>query len=138
MITKPIQHKFFSTLQTLRTFLDGMVARKHGHVVAISSFAGKVTFPCAIAYCATKFGVTGFMEALFDELCFLEQDFIKTTTVFPIFINTQKKLCENLDKAGVMMRLEPDDAAEMIVKGILINRRKIYLPASAKAKVWLK
>lgn len=115
-----------------------MIARKRGHVIAISSLMGKLTIPCAVAYSATKFGVTGLMDALYDELCFYEQDFIKTTTVFPYFINTQKELCDNLDQAGMTERLEPDDAAEMIVRGILSDKRKIYLPASTKLKVRLE
>lgn len=107
-------------------------------MVAISSFAGKITIPCAVAYCATKFGITGFMDSLYDELCLFEQDFIKTTTVFPTFVNTQKELCDKLEQAGVLLRLEPDHAAHLIVKAILVDQRKIYLPASAKQTLWLK
>lgn len=115
-----------------------MVERKHGHVVAISSFAGKLTFPCAVVYCTTKFGVTGFMDALFDELCLLEQDFVKTTTVYPTFVNTRKDLGERLDEAGNIPRSDPDYAAHMIVKGILQNQRNIYIPAFAKRSLILK
>lgn len=114
-----------SMLQMLRTFLNEMVERKQGHVVAIGSFAGKVKIPYAVAYCATKFGVTGFMDALFDELCFLEQEFIRTTTVFPMFISTRKELCERLDESGSLPRFHPDYAAHQIVNGIWLNRRKI-------------
>lgn len=115
-----------------------MVERQQGHVVAICSFGGKLTFPCGIAYCASKFGVTGFMDALFDELSVLEQDFIKTTTVYPSFVNTRKDLSERLDKVGILTRLEPDDVADVIVKGILLNRRNIYIPTSAKYSLALK
>jgi all-trans-retinol dehydrogenase (NAD+) len=114
-----------------------MVDRKRGHIVAISSFAGKLSFPCAVAYCATKFGVTGFMDALFDELCLFDQDFIQTTTVYPTFINTQKKLGAQLDIAGIP-RFDPDYAAHMIVKGIVRNQRNIYIPKSAQRSLILK
>lgn len=125
-------------MQTLRTFLSGMIDRKRGHVVAISSFAGKLTFPCAVAYCATKFGVTGLMDALYDELCLLEQDFIKTTTVYPTFINTQKELGKRLDENGEVPRIEPEKAASLIVRGILQNRRNIYIPSYAKHSLIVK
>lgn len=115
-----------------------MIERKRGHVVAISSFGGKMTFPCSIAYCATKFGVTGFMDALFDELCLLDQDFIKTTTAYPTFINTQKELGLRLDANGEPPRMEPEQAASFIVKGILMNRRHIYLPKYSKFSLLVK
>lgn len=125
--------------QILRTFLNGMIKRRRGHVVAISSFAGKLTIPCAVAYCATKFGVTGFMSALFDELCLFEQDdFIKTTTVYPTFVNTRKELGEKLEQAGVLPRLEPEHAAHLIVKGILTNRRNVFIPDAVKRSLILK
>ncbi|CRK92410.1 CLUMA_CG005976, isoform A [Clunio marinus] len=122
---------------TCRTFLNGMIKRKQGHVVAISSFAGKLTIPCSIAYCATKFGVSGFMDALFDELCLLEQDFVKTTTVYPLFINTRKELGDFLKNNKLLPRLEPDHAAHLIVKGILRNQRNIYIPKAAKRSLIL-
>lgn len=128
----------FQFCQTLRAFLDGMIKRRRGHVVAISSFAGKLTIPCAVAYCATKFGLTGFMDALYDELCLFGQDFIKTTTVFPTFVNTRKQLGDKLKQAGVLLRIEPENAAHLIVKAILVDQRKIYLPASARQTLWLK
>lgn len=124
--------------QTLRTFLNGMIERKQGHIVAVSSFAGKMTIPCAVTYCATKFGVSGFMDALYDELCLLKQDFINTTTVFPTFVNTRKELSEQLDDAGILPRVGPSYTAHMIVKGMLVNQRKIYVPDFAKRSLILK
>lgn len=115
-----------------------MIERKQGHIVAISSFAGKLTFPGAVVYCTTKFGVTGFMDALFDELCLFNQDFIKTTTVYPTFVNTRKDLSEKLDEVGNIPRTDPDYAAHLIVKGFLQNRRNIYIPNFAKRSLILK
>jgi all-trans-retinol dehydrogenase (NAD+) len=129
--------RFFFVSQTLRAFLDGMVERKRGHVVAVCSMAGKMTIPCAVAYCATKFGVSGFMEALNDELALLDQDFIKLTTVYPTFINTQKELGKRLDDAGIP-RIEPSLAAHLIVKAMLRNRRNLYIPNFAKRTLIVK
>lgn len=109
-----------------------MIERKRGHVVAISSFAGKLTFPGAVTYCATKHGVTGFMDALFDELCMFDQDFIKTTTAYPTFLNTRKDLGDFLDKAGGIPRFEAGYAAQIIVDGIVRDRRHIYIPRIAR------
>jgi all-trans-retinol dehydrogenase (NAD+) len=115
-----------------------MISRKRGHIVAICSMAGKMTFPCAVAYCSTKFGVSGFMEALNDELCLLGQDFIKLTTAYPTFINTRKDLSKFLDLAGNAPSIEPPHAAHLIVKAMLRNRRNLYIPEFARRSLALK
>lgn len=116
----------------LRAFLNGMVQRKRGHIVAICSMAGKITIPCAVAYCTTKHGLAGFMDALWDELCLLDEDFVKTTTAFPTFVNTRKDLEETLIANGNVPRMDPAVAANTIVNGVLLNQRKIFIPKSSK------
>lgn len=132
-----IDYTYFIS-QTLRAFLSGMVQRKEGHVVAICSFAGIMTIPCAVTYCATKFGVHGFMEALKDELDLLDQDFVKTTAVYPTFVNTRRDLEVRLNASGNLPRFEPDDVADTVVKGMLRNQRKIIIPGYAKHFLGLK
>jgi all-trans-retinol dehydrogenase (NAD+) len=107
-----------------------MIEQKRGHIVAISSYAGKMSVPIACGYCTTKFGVRGFMNALHDELCAYDQDdFIKTTCIFPFFINTRKELGEMLDNTTEFMpRMTPEFAADEIVKGILFGKREVTIP----------
>lgn len=47
--------------------VPGMLARKKGHIVNISSGAGKVGVPFGTSYCATKHGLVGFTHALRAE-----------------------------------------------------------------------
>src|SRR5438445_10711867 len=53
-----------SLIASTQAALAGMRARKDGHIVNISSTAGRVANPNAAAYSATKFGVVAFSEAL--------------------------------------------------------------------------
>jgi short-subunit dehydrogenase len=48
--------------------LPRMVARAKGRIVMISSVAGKVGVPMRTAYCAAKFGLIGYADALRAEL----------------------------------------------------------------------
>ena len=132
-IQKLIDVNLSSHLWTVRTFLDKMIERRRGHIVAISSLSGKISFPLACGYCATKFGVRGFMNALYDELCAYDNDdYIKTTCVFPSFINTRKQLSDMLDKVDeISPRMTPEYAADEIVKGILLNKRDVTIPNGA-------
>ncbi|WP_114239182.1 SDR family NAD(P)-dependent oxidoreductase [Dyella sp. C9] len=56
-----------SLIASTQAALPGMRARKDGHIVNISSTAGRVANPNAAAYSATKFGVVAFSEALRRE-----------------------------------------------------------------------
>ena len=50
-----------------RAVVPGMLERNRGHVVNISSGAGKVGVPGEAAYCASKHGLVGFANALRAE-----------------------------------------------------------------------
>lgn len=115
---------------TVHTFLGKMIERKRGHIVAISSIFGKFTFPMTGVYSASKFGVRGFMSALFDELCAFDiEDSIKLTTVFPAFINTQKELADLLTHTKELApRLTPEYVADEVVKGILFDKKDVTVP----------
>jgi 3-oxoacyl-[acyl-carrier protein] reductase len=51
-----------------RTVLPSMIARGDGVIVNVSSGAGLSGFPEVVSYCASKFGVVGFSEALNEEI----------------------------------------------------------------------
>jgi len=48
--------------------LPKMLENKSGHIVNISSVAGRIVFPSGSVYCATKHAVTAFSEGLRQEL----------------------------------------------------------------------
>jgi short-subunit dehydrogenase len=51
-----------------RLLLPGMLARKKGKIVNNSSVSGKMFFPCASTYAASKAGVVAFTESMKQEL----------------------------------------------------------------------
>ncbi|MEO5622414.1 MAG: SDR family NAD(P)-dependent oxidoreductase, partial [Dokdonella sp.] len=66
--------------------LPGMRARRDGHIVNISSTAGRLATANAAAYAATKFGVVGFSEALRKEVY---MDNIRVTVIEPGVVETE-------------------------------------------------
>jgi NAD(P)-dependent dehydrogenase (short-subunit alcohol dehydrogenase family) len=73
-------------MNVTRAVLPVMRKQRAGHVVTISSSAGRVGFEYCTAYDASKFGVEGFMESLAPEV----QPFgIHTTIVNPGFFRTE-------------------------------------------------
>ena len=47
-----------------KTFLPGMIERKHGVIINVASIGGVVAVRDRLAYCTTKFAVVGFSKAI--------------------------------------------------------------------------
>ena len=58
----------FGPAALVRAVLPGMRARGRGAIVQMSSFGGQVALPGFSAYCATKFALEGYSEALAAEV----------------------------------------------------------------------
>lgn len=112
-----------------KSFLPGMIERKKGRIIAISSMSAKLSMPLATTYTATKYGLDGFMEALYDELCLDNNDeFIKLSTIYPYFINTRKELGDLLDVIkDPTPRMTPEFVADEAVTLHLKNKRNIVI-----------
>lgn len=62
-----------------------MINNKKGHIINISSVAGKDGFPTMSAYCASKYAVTGLTQSWYKEL---RPHGIKVTSIHPGSVNT--------------------------------------------------
>jgi short-subunit dehydrogenase len=76
---------FWAPLYTTYAVLPEMRQRQAGRIVNISSIGGKVVSPHMLAYCASKFALTGLSEGMRAELA---KEGIAVTTVCPGFIRT--------------------------------------------------
>ncbi|MDA1192261.1 MAG: SDR family NAD(P)-dependent oxidoreductase [Candidatus Poribacteria bacterium] len=83
-------------------FLPGMLARQTGHIVNISSVAGKLGFAYGSSYCASKWGLLGFTRALAAEV---RDKGIRVDTLCPGTVETPFKN----SPAASPIRLEVDD-----------------------------
>ena len=105
--------------------LERMRPRRAGHVVNISSQAGNGGFPGGATYCATKFAVRGFSEAVRNELV-LEELPIEVSCVMPTVVNTE--LGAGLpDTRGVKL-VEPGEVAAEVVRALRRPRFDVHVP----------
>lgn len=97
-----------------------MKKQNAGHIINVSSVAGRRVFPTAAVYCATKFGVNAITEGLRQELSAKYN--IKVTAIEPGATKTElqshipnKEIRENFAKRlETMTFLESTDIAEAI------------------------
>lgn len=59
---------FFGTVELTKAVLPHMRARRSGAIVQMSSMGGQLAFPGFGSYCAAKFALEGFSEALAGEV----------------------------------------------------------------------
>jgi short-subunit dehydrogenase len=122
-LDRAIEVNLRAPMQLTLALLPTMLERGSGHLVFVSSLAGKVASGGSSVYSATKFGIRGFGYSLAEEL---RGTGVGTTTVFPGFIREAGMFHESGTKLprGVGTRT-PQDVAEAVVEGIEKGRAEI-------------
>ncbi|HKO26507.1 MAG TPA: SDR family NAD(P)-dependent oxidoreductase [Solirubrobacteraceae bacterium] len=108
-----------------RSLTPGMVERRRGHVVFMSSLQGKATTPVSSIYCAAKFGLRGFALALREDL---RRHGVGVSVVLPGFIRDAGMFADSGVKLpiGVGTR-SPEDVAAAVVRAIEQDRAEILV-----------
>jgi short-subunit dehydrogenase len=109
--------------------LERMVPRDRGHIVNISSQAGKYGSPGGATYSATKHAVVGLTEAVRGELHLMDAH-IDVSYVMPFVVNTELGL--GLGEARGMKSLQPAEVADAIVEALQTGTVDVWVPKSAK------
>jgi short-subunit dehydrogenase len=110
--------------------LAGMLARGRGHIVGVSSLAGCRGMPHSAGYCASKAGLSNYLESLRPELA---RKGIAVTTVLPGAVRTP--LWQNTRVLPPGEMLAPEEAAGYILRAILRRRRLCAFPWKAAALI---
>jgi uncharacterized protein len=119
-----------------RQLAEAMMERRSGHLVFISSLAGKVGTPRSSVYSATKFGLRGFAQSLREDL---RPSGVGVSVIFPGFVRDAGMFHDTGTKLppGVGT-VSPEAVADAVVRAIERNRGEIDvapvgLRAGAKA-----
>jgi len=100
--------------------LPAMTAARSGHIVNVSSVAGRLVFPAGSVYCGTKHFVTAFSEGLRQELS--ARSGIRVTCIEPGVVATEltgtitdESLASFVEGAKKMEALKSEDIAASIL-----------------------
>jgi short-subunit dehydrogenase len=138
---------FWGVVYGTKAFLPHLRASGEGHVINTSSLFGLLGFPGQSTYNATKFAVRGFTEALRIELDMMKAP-VSATSVHPGGIKTNIARTARMnnsvmdlgvkDVANSHLRIEKqfrvtaDRAAEIILRGVERNERRVLVGTDAK------
>src|SRR5262249_54179375 len=135
---------FFAPEALARALLPSMLAQKSGHIVVISSVAGKFGVPMRSGYSAAKFALHGFFEALRAEE---ERNGIHVTMVCPGYIRTEISLSAlrgdgrrhaKMD-SELAQGIPAEECARQILRGVARGKKEIVVAAPReKALVYMK
>jgi len=106
-----------------RAFAPGMVERRRGHLVFISSLSGKAASPASSVYSATKFGLRGFALGLREDL---RPHRVGVSVILPGFIREAGMFAESQASLppGVGTR-SPEEVARAVISAIERNRAEM-------------
>ncbi len=120
-----------------RLLAPAMVKRKSGHMVFLSSVAGKMPGPGFGVYSATKFGIRGFALAFSEEL---RGTGVGVSVVYPTFVKESGMWADTGLKANPLAgEVSPERVAEAVWSAITRNRTEVdVMPIQLRAGLTLQ
>ncbi|MGD6878145.1 3-ketoacyl-ACP reductase [Bacillus infantis] len=115
-----IQVNLMGVYHVTRAVLPGMIERKSGDIINISSSAGQKGAPVTSAYSASKFAVLGLTESLMLEV---RKHNIRVSALTPSTVATDLAIETNLTDGNPEKVMQPEDLAEYMVAQLKLNPR---------------
>lgn len=138
-----VELNLLGLMQLTHAVLPGMYAQGSGHIVNLSSLAGRSVMPGGSVYSVTKFGVNAFTEALRKETV---KQGIRVTVIEPGPVATEliEHVTDPASKARItevfssIEQLQPEDVADAIAYAVTapprVNINEILLTPTDYAR----
>jgi NAD(P)-dependent dehydrogenase (short-subunit alcohol dehydrogenase family) len=135
---------FWGVVYGCKFFLPYLKQADEAHIVNLSSVFGIVGVPSQTSYCATKFAVRGFSEALWVEL---KSHNIGVTAVHPAGVRTNiarsaRTASDQLKRSAIAIieknSVTPERCAQLIVSAIKKNKMRQLVTRESYLLDWAK
>jgi dehydrogenase/reductase SDR family member 7B len=138
-----MQINYFAQVKLAKTVLPHMIKNKSGHIVVISSIAGKFGFYLRSSYSAAKHALHGYFESLRLEN---EKHNIKVLLVCPGKIATNVSINAMMENGLAHNKMDESHVGSMsaeacaaeIIEGIIKNKEEILIGGKEITTVYLK
>lgn len=125
-----MQINLLTPMRLSALFVADMIARRQGHIVNLSSLAGWSAAAGLTHYAASKFGLRGFSEGLFNEV---KRYNVYVTAVYPFFSRTPILQAERFgtlaqEFQGLPDRwiTDPEKVIRATIQGIVRNQLHVF------------
>lgn len=138
-IRSMLDTNYLGAVNCVQAVLPGMLARNRGTIVNVASIVGIMGFSGMGAYCATKFALLGFTEALRDEV--IDRG-IRVSAVCPGTTDTEFFVTAQKGKAPAAERLilavPATRVARAVMRAIRGGKARLIVPWPAGAYMRFK
>lgn len=130
-VTAIININLLGVVNSVAAVVPGMIERRRGHIVGLSSLASYRGLPSMFAYCSSKAGLNSFLEGIRIEL---RPHNVHVTTICPGWIRTPMTAHVTAPMAGI---LEVSAACRKILDAIRRRRPFYAFPHATARRTWL-
>jgi len=124
-VTRQLEVNLHAVIHGTREAMRRMKPRGTGHIVNVSSSAGKTGVPNLATYSATKHGVVGLSEAARAEL---RATGVEVSVVMPGIVKTE--LSTGLVETPAFKSSTPEAVAEAVIDALKFARFDVFVPKS--------
>lgn len=121
-----IRTNLVAPVQLIRMLLPELRKQPHARILNVGSTFGAIGFPGFSVYCATKFALRGFSEALRRELADTN---IRVSYFAPRATDTELNspaICSMNNELGVAQD-QPEQVAEQVLRALRSDAKEVYL-----------
>ena len=127
IVEEIIMVNFLGAAYCAHAVLPSMIARRRGHIVNISSGAGKIGTLNMGAYCASKFALNGWSESLYHELNTLGIN-VSVICAGPVRTGFNRNFRDTEPKSSPHMMVTADVVSREVIKAIEKNKFEVVTP----------
>ncbi len=137
IIEEIMRINYFGAVYCTHELLPSMIARGDGHIVNISSVAGKIGTLNMAAYCASKFAMNGWSESLYHEL---KPFGVSVSLVCPGPVHTDfnRDFRDSEPQSPPSLFVESSAVSQAVFKVIERNRFELIMPRWLALMCWFK
>jgi short-subunit dehydrogenase len=139
-LRRVMQLNLVTAMELTRQALPGMIARRRGHIVNISSLSGVVSLPGFTSYGASKAGLTHFTSCLHADLRGIKGVGVTVAEVGPVRsalldsvtgADTIRRSYGRLYRTGMVRAIDPEDVARGVLRAVERGKRNVWLPRTS-------
>jgi short-subunit dehydrogenase len=137
MIEAIMRTNYLGMVYCTHAVLPSMIARGKGHIVNISSVAGKIGTLNMAGYCASMFAINGFSESLYHELKPLGIH-VSVLCPGPVRTGFNKFFAATTPKSPPWLVVSPEFVSQAVIEAIERRRFEVVIPRSLALMCWFK